>query len=281
MAWTRSSGRLYRLVVSSPSNRRIMTTPFRAENYVEDLQKNPYFEKYSKKIANLQKTSPEEFLSRLVEQHEKKTNPKAGPGSHKTRDFSSVSSPKQNISHPDSPTYTKQKSLDSVMKMELIADKTCDEIKQIWEEYHKQKDVIAATISSSAYDIIYEKSVKYPIFLFPLPRDKGYEFILCQFEGHEIHFTPLINYQAHKENSPECLTMTHYIDLKDKGLVLMRGEYNKDVLNGSEVQCLANQLQLYYGEDNEKRTKLLERFTFTPQEFKHMDLIAELENLSL
>jgi ATP synthase F1 complex assembly factor 1 len=36
--------------------------------------------------------------------------------------------------------------------------------------------------------------------------------------------------QAHKENAPECLTMTHYVDLKDKGLVLMRGEYNKDIL---------------------------------------------------
>jgi ATP synthase F1 complex assembly factor 1 len=36
--------------------------------------------------------------------------------------------------------------------------------------------------------------------------------------------------QAHKENAPECLTMTHYVDLKEKGLVLMHGEYNKDVL---------------------------------------------------
>jgi hypothetical protein len=33
-------------------------------------------------------------------------------------------------------------------------------------------------------------------FVFPLPRDKGYEFILCQFSGHEAHFTPLINYQV-------------------------------------------------------------------------------------
>ena len=36
--------------------------------------------------------------------------------------------------------------------------------------------------------------------------------------------------QAHKENAPECLTMTHYTDLSEKGLVLMRGEYDKDVL---------------------------------------------------
>jgi hypothetical protein len=33
-------------------------------------------------------------------------------------------------------------------------------------------------------------------FVFPLPRDKGYEFFLCQFSDHEAHFTPLINYQV-------------------------------------------------------------------------------------
>lgn len=33
-------------------------------------------------------------------------------------------------------------------------------------------------------------------FLFPLPRDQGYEFIYAQFAANEIHFTPLINYQV-------------------------------------------------------------------------------------
>lgn len=50
--------------------------------------------------------------------------------------------------------------------------------------------------------------------------------------------------------------------------------------NVMEAQCLANQLQLYYGENNEKRDRLLERFTFSADEFKHMDLIAEIESLS-
>jgi ATP synthase F1 complex assembly factor 1 len=36
--------------------------------------------------------------------------------------------------------------------------------------------------------------------------------------------------QAHKENAPECLSVTHYIELKEQGLVLMRGQYDKDVL---------------------------------------------------
>lgn len=50
--------------------------------------------------------------------------------------------------------------------------------------------------------------------------------------------------------------------------------------NGMEAQCLANQLQLFYGENNEKRNNLMRRFTRSPDEFKHMDLIAEIECLS-
>ena len=59
----------------------------------------------------------------------------------------------------------------------------------------------------------------------------GYEFFVVQFLKNEAHFTSLINYQAHKENAPECLNMMHYTELaEDKGIVLMVGEYDKDVL---------------------------------------------------
>ncbi|KAG8236047.1 hypothetical protein J437_LFUL015649 [Ladona fulva] len=105
---------------------------------------------------------------------------------------------------------------------------------------------------------------------------------MCQLSGNEAHFTSLINYQAYKENAPECLTITHYPELlNEKGIVLMRGEFDKNVLNVNEALCLANQMQLYYGKDDEKRDRLLERFTNAPEDFKHMDLIAELECLSL
>ncbi|KAJ9582667.1 hypothetical protein L9F63_022988 [Diploptera punctata] len=267
--------RMFPLFIRKLQYRSIMTSSYRTAKAIEELQNNPYYEKYSKKIATLQNTSPEEFMSRLQEHQEKKSKRKQDPA--EKRGFSSAAEPKQAIA--TNLTYTKQKAESSPVPPEdMIKDKTGEEIKQIWEEYHKQRDVIAAAISSDVYDVFYSRTLKFPIFLFPLPKDKGYEFILCQFSGHEAHFTPLINYQTHKENAPECLTMTHYVDVKDKGLVLMRGEYNKDVINGMEAQCLANQLHLYYGQDNEKRTKLLERFTFRPQEFKHMDLVAELES---
>lgn len=61
----------------------------------------------------------------------------------------------------------------------------------------------------------------------------------------------------------------------------MRGEFNKDVIDAKEAQCLANQLQMYYGQDNKKKLALLETFTNKSDEFKHIDLISDLENLSL
>ena len=53
--------------------------------------------------------------------------------------------------------------------------------------------------------IFQERFQEFNTFLFPLPRDQGYEFFVVQFLNQEAHFTSLINYQAHKENAPECL----------------------------------------------------------------------------
>lgn len=88
-------------------------------------------------------------------------------------------------------------SLDKIMKVDLIKEKTTDEIKQIWQDYHIHKDVIAATISSADYEVINAQLKKYPTFLLPLPRSQGYEFIMLQSHGNTVHFTPLICYQVY------------------------------------------------------------------------------------
>lgn len=82
------------------------------------------------------------------------------------------------------------------MKMDLIKDKDASEIKMIWGGYHLQKDVISAAIPPNVFDTITARSLKYPTFLFPLPRSEGYEFIICQFSKNTVHFTPLICYQV-------------------------------------------------------------------------------------
>ena len=82
------------------------------------------------------------------------------------------------------------------MKMDLLQDKTADEVKNIWLEYHKQKDVLVATIPNETYKLVEQRSKEHPIFIVPLPRSQGFEFFLLQFSGNTVHFTPLIAYQV-------------------------------------------------------------------------------------
>lgn len=173
------------------------------------------------------------------------------------------------------------KKLEDIMKLDLINDKLTEEIKAIWLEYHRKKDVLAATLTTEQFNQIMKIAKQHPIFILPLPRSQGYEFFVLQFAANTIHFTPLLCYQVHKENAPECLNIVHYVELKDKNLILMRGEYDIKVISAQEAQCLVNQLQLYYGMNNEKKLKIMETFTKSPDSFKHMDLIKELENLSI
>ncbi|CAH1261284.1 unnamed protein product [Diabrotica balteata] len=260
------------------ATKSIMTTPRNLQEVVDDLKGNPYYDKYAEKIAKLHKEDPNEFKARIEKANQK--TKKFDPPKQPERQYSQLLTPKSKLAEPD---QFKQESLEKIMKTDLIKDKSAEEIKSIWEEYHKEKQYcIAATIPSKDFTKLNENSKKYPTFLFALPRSQGYEFIMCQFAQNTVHFTPLLYYQVHKENAPECLNITHYDEFEaDKGIVLMRGEYDKNVINAQEAQCLANQLQMYYVQEDSEKKKLLEQFTNEPDKFKHIDLIKQIENLSI
>ncbi|XP_057651557.1 ATP synthase mitochondrial F1 complex assembly factor 1 [Diorhabda carinulata] len=262
-------------VMSKP----IMTTPRNLQEVLDDLKGNPFYDKYAQKIAKLHKEDPNELKVRL-ENANKNKKKKADPIEQPNRQYSQLLQPKEKLLEP---TLLKQEKLDSIMKTDLIETKNSEEIKYIWEEYHRKKEhCIAATIPSEDYIKLNENAAKYPTFLFALPRSQGYEFIMCQFAQNTVHFTPLLYYQVHKADAPECLTITHYDEYKDtKGLVLMRGEYDKNIINAQEAQCLANQIQMYYVQHDPEKKKLLEVFTKEPDKFKHTDLIKQIENLSI
>ena len=264
------------VATKSCNKRFVMTSRARVQKALEDVQKNPYFDKYAEKIAKLQKTSPEEFLRR-VGNEETKLREKKEKQQRESKFFESEAKPRL-----DESERPRQAQLASIMKVDMIQDKTKEEIVNIWRDYHKQKDCICSALTPEQFDKMFERGKLYPTFLLPLPREHGYEFIVAQFHGSEVHMTPLLWYQTHKENAPECLTMVHYAELKDsKGVVLMRGEFDKKSISVQEAQCLANELQLYYSTDDPKRLQLLETFTSNPDAFKHMDLIAQLETIQL
>jgi ATP synthase mitochondrial F1 complex assembly factor 1 len=239
---------------------------------------------------------PEEFVKRLekVEKLEKKTKKEE----QKARDYSELMRPKKATA--EAKAEIPYKKLEDIMKLDLLEGRPVAEITAIWLEYHKLKETIAAVIPTKVFEKLMSTAKKFPLFIFPIPRSQGFEFIMFQFAANTVHFTPLlcyqvsrkslnqsikispeISFQVHKENAPECLNIVHYTEFKDQGIVLMRGEYDTKILTPQEAQCLANQLQLYYTQDDKRKTEILEVFTKTPEKFSHNDVIKELENLQI
>ncbi|KAM3619045.1 uncharacterized protein V6R79_002142 [Siganus canaliculatus] len=233
-----------------------------------DLEENPYYNKYQDKIQKLRSAKPQEFKTRLEKRHETK---KEVLGHSKQAEF--VKLMEQELEQKDkmaasgaSGGFTKNKTLGSILNMDMIKDKTGEEIGELWMKYYSTKDTVSAVIP----------------FLYALPQKEGYEFFIGQWSGHELHFTSLINVQTLGENAPSQLILYHYPDLKqDKGVVLMTAEMDPKFITVHQAQCLANQVQLFYGTQRQETFRLVETFNHQPADFKHMSVIAELEQSGL
>ncbi|XP_017289778.1 ATP synthase mitochondrial F1 complex assembly factor 1 [Kryptolebias marmoratus] len=251
-----------------------------------DLEENPFYRKYQDKIHKLRSSKPQEYTGRLETRHEAK---KEVLGSSKQEEF--VRLVEQEFEKRDkmaaaadgeSGGFTKNKTLGSILNLEMIKDKTGEEIAELWMKYYSSKDTISAVIPSHIFEVILSRSESCPMFLYALPQKEGYEFFVGQWSGHELHFTSLINVQTLGENAPSQLILYHYPELKqEKGVVLLTAEMDPKFITVHQAQCLANQVQLFYGAQRQETYRLVETFNHHPADFKHMSVIAELEQSGL
>ncbi|XP_008404970.1 ATP synthase mitochondrial F1 complex assembly factor 1 [Poecilia reticulata] len=260
---------------------------FRAFSVRKDpeLEENPFYSKYQDKIQKLRSVKPQEYKERLEKRHEVKNDVL---GHSKQAEFVQVM--EQEFEKRDkmasgdgaSGAFTKNKTLGSILNLEMIKDKTGEEISQLWMQFYSTKDTISAAIPSQMYEVIFRRSKSCPMFLYALPQKEGYEFFVGQWSRHELHFTSLINIQTLGENAPSQLILYHYPELKEeKGVVLMTAEMDPKFITVHQAQCLANQVQLFYGTQRQETYRLVETFNHQPEDFKHMSVIAELEQSGL
>jgi len=225
--------------------RGFRTTAIMSEEQIEELKQNPYYAKYADKIAKLQNTSPEEFLGRLSA-HEDRKQAVAAAAPESQRDFSFPGRPIPKMSADTSG----EKSLEKIMKVDLLRDKTPEEITEIWTKYFSKQEKICAVIPVETYKVMQQRFNEFKT--------------------------------AHKENAPECLSMVHYTELmEEKGIVLMVGEYDKDTLDAREAKCLADQVEIYYSKPTDSRKKMMQNFKTRPMYFDHNDLIKEFHSIAI
>ncbi|NP_001017907.2 ATP synthase mitochondrial F1 complex assembly factor 1 [Danio rerio] len=241
-----------------------------------ELEENPYYSKYEEKIRKLRSSKPQEYESRLEKRTELKTEPL---GRSRQAEFVKYMEKELDKRGKDGDGgFTKDKTLGSILNLEMVQEKSGAEITELWMQYFSKKDTISAVIPSSTFDVIFGRAKSCPTFLYALPQNEGYEFFVGQWAGNELHFTSLINVQTMGENAPSQLILYHYTDLqKDKDIVLMTAEMDSKFVTVHQAQCLANQVQLFYGSQRLETFRLVETFNHKPEEFKHMAVIAELE----
>ncbi|XP_027749505.1 ATP synthase mitochondrial F1 complex assembly factor 1 [Empidonax traillii] len=245
------------------------------------LEENPFYGKYRHKIQELRRSSPDVFESRMEKRSEVKKQP---VGYSKQGEFIRCMEEKAEGlgTKASKGGFTKDKTLDSILNVEMVKEKSAEEIKQIWNQYFSAKDTVYAVIPAEKFDLMWMRAQKCPSFLYALPRKEGYEFFVGQWSGTELHFTSLINVQTQGETAPSQLVLYHYPELqKEKGIVLMTAEMDSKFLVVHEAQCLANQAQLFYATDRSETYELVETFNHRSGEFKYMSVIAELEQSGL
>ncbi|NWS55780.1 ATPF1 factor, partial [Chunga burmeisteri] len=253
----------------------------------EALEENPFYGKYRQKIQELRRSSPDVFESRMEKRNEVKKQPVGYSNQgefircmeQKARPIFSAEGLGTKTSKG---RFTKDKTLDSILNIEMVKEKSAEEIRQIWSQYFSTKDTVYAVIPAEKFDLIWKRAQKCPSFLYALPRKEGYEFFVGQWSGTELHFTSLINIQTQGETAPSQLVLYHYPELQEeKGIVLMTAEMDSKFLVVHEAQCLANQVQLFYATDRSETYELVETFNHRSSEFKYMSVIAELEQSGL
>lgn len=238
---------------------------------------NPYYKKYADKIKELERQNPEKFKRRQDEVSQNEVPTKTSEVKQHPNDAQGDS--QDDRRSQQEPTYVRPSKFDADAIRELRSRcKTTSELADAWKSLHAERDAVCAVIPSSVYDTIRERARDYPVFLYPLPRNGGYEFVLSQFVGDQCHMTPLANYQRHGSEAPACLALSYWTQLASReegAVVLMSGEYDAKVIGPAEAQCLVNQLQLYYGKNELKKKLLLWNFNREPRSFNHEALIRE------
>ncbi|XP_040216869.1 ATP synthase mitochondrial F1 complex assembly factor 1 [Rana temporaria] len=240
---------------------------------VFSVDENPFYNKYRRKIEDLRRSDPDVYETRMEKRAEVTSRPL---GASRQAEFARrveerVGSPRGN--------FTRNKTLNSVLNLDLVRERSAEEINQIWKEFFSVKDAVYAVIPGETFDVIWTRAQSCPAFLYAVPRAEGYEFYVGQWSGTALHFTSLINIQSAGDAAPSQLIFHHYTDLqKEKGIVLMNSEMDSTFLSVPEAQCLANQVQLFYGGE---WFHLVESFNHTPDNFKYMSVVSALEQSGL
>ena len=145
-------------------------------------------------------------------------------------------------------SYPAPRTLDEVVKIDLLETETPARVREIWDEYHLTKeDVVGQAWTRDEYGAFTEAAREAPMFVFPVRRDEGEFVMLSQVQEKHCILTFLDEYKLDPLGAAPWMSVTFYDDLaEDKELVLVRGDVSVPKLTRPEGLHLIQLLKAFY-----------------------------------
>ncbi|KAE9019687.1 hypothetical protein PR003_g13263 [Phytophthora rubi] len=163
-------------------------------------------------------------------------------------------------------SYPGARSLEQIVKLELLENEQAPQIRNIWEDFHADKDdAVATTLGADEFQSLLKRAEAAPYFIFPVYRQEGFFNMLCQFQQSCFLLTYLEAFKENPSAAPPCVAVSLYDDLLDKKeLTLVRADVI-NMLDKKESQLLLQQLLASYQDD--KLYEHVDKFNNKPEQF--------------
>lgn len=138
------------------------------------------------------------------------------------------------------------KTLDAVVKLDLLTKETPENIKIIWEEHHMTKQTCsAATISKHACATVLKNAKESPLFIFPVFKETDSSFVMLLSQLHERNFlfTYLEDFKLNPSTASPWMSLALFDDLPQ--LSLVRADHMPSVTKQEAIVLTTMLLDMY------------------------------------
>jgi len=195
-------------------------------------------------------------------------------------------------------SWTGPRSLNEILKKELLVGKTRDEISDIWKQFHEeQKSMLGMVYNNKDGNMIVERGEESPFMIHPIfrssspdaPTEAGYFMLLSQYQKEpkpNFMLAYLEDYKTNPSRAAPLLTCTFFNDLaasndedeSNLDLTLVRGEVlNQGITDKEAAKVITNMLTLYH-DDSYYQTSAY-TFNHHPDNFDMDDYISQQNQL--
>ena len=171
-------------------------------------------------------------------------------------------------------SFPAPRSLEQIVKPQLLEREGPTRIREIWNEYHDSRlDCVATVWNPAEFGALWERRQRCPRMLYPVLKGDGKFFnLVAEWQDKFCIFTWLEDYRRDPSRAEPYLSVALFDDfLERKQLVLVRGDFSGH-LRKRDAAHILNLMRYYYFQE----PKWVETFNRDPGAFDFTSFLASV-----